>query len=219
MMRAAILAAIAVLLPAHCAAALVPPSDPALFFSPSNWHVTDTLASAINPGAYFKFSFSGSTSVALLVDAMPCLWDSCMTLAYSVDDEPMRQVTAPSHSGTAGPAVDVQLADATNGTLNATAVHTVVVYIYNAIQYGNRWRDLGLPPATDQRQALMVRGILLDDGAKLQRALLRKKRMIAFGDSITEGINAACSRSGPRNSADAATKTWVQPVAAALGAE
>jgi hypothetical protein len=43
--------------------------------------------------------------------------------------------------------------------------------------------------------------------------------MIAFGDSITEGINAACSRSGPRNSPDAATKTWVQPVAAALGAE
>lgn len=201
------------------AAMLVPPTDPGLFFSPSNWHVTTTLASAINPGAYIKCSFRGTTSVALSVDAMPCLWEGCMTLAYTVDDGPMRLVKAPSHGGTVGAAVVLPLANAHNSTLNATKTHTLVLHIYNAIQYGNRWRNLGLAPYTDQRQALMVRGLVLDDGAALQPSALRKKRMIAFGDSITEGINAGCSKSGPRNSADAATKTWVQPVAAALDAE
>ena len=77
-------------------------------------------------------------------------------------------VKAPSHSATVGAAVSVPLANAKNGTLNSSTTHTVVLHIYNATQFGNRWRDLGLKPYVDQRQALMVRGVLLDDGAKLQ---------------------------------------------------
>ena len=50
---------------AAAAAELIPPTDPALFFSPANWVVNSTLAAAVNPGAYLKFSFSGSGSVAL----------------------------------------------------------------------------------------------------------------------------------------------------------
>ena len=51
--------------PVPAAAELIPPTDPALFFSPANWVVNSTLAAAVNPGAYLKFSFSGSGSVAL----------------------------------------------------------------------------------------------------------------------------------------------------------
>ena len=51
--------------PVPAVAELIPPTDPALFFSPANWVVNSTLAAAVNPGAYLKFSFTGSGSVAL----------------------------------------------------------------------------------------------------------------------------------------------------------
>jgi hypothetical protein len=110
------------------------------------------------------------------------------------------------------------LANAKNSTLSATTTHTLVFHIYNAIQFGNRWNDVGVKPDTDQRQALMLRGVILDATAITSLPVVRGKRMIAFGDSITEGVNAACEGHGDLH-ANAATKTWVQPLAAAFNAE
>ena len=53
--------------------------------------------------------------------------------------------------------------------------------------------DTCLDMRTDQRQAVLVRGILLDDGAVALPPRLRPKRLIAFGDSITEGVLATCT--------------------------
>ena len=205
-----ILITILLLLPSRSVGLLVSPSDPSLFFSPGNWQITDALASTVNPGAYAKLSFRGSSSVALLVDAMPCLWSSCMTLSYSIDGLPLQLKDNPVRDGT----VSIPLAE----KLDPSTTHSLAIHVYNSIQYGNRWLDVGQAPYTDQRQALLLWGVLLDDGAQAIPSKLRPKRLLAFGDSITEGVGAVCEGQGDLQT-NAATKTWVQATASALSAE
>jgi hypothetical protein len=70
----------------------------------------------------------------------------------------------------------------------------------------------------------MVKGVVLDAGAQTVMPVLRPKRALIFGDSITEGIASQCHAAPTCTEhsmlcSAASTKTWGTAVAAALDAE
>ena len=137
-----------------------------------------------------------------------------MNLIYSCDNGPYKIVPVSSNTS--------EIVLATNlGDVDASNPHTLVLYIYNALQI-NRWEN-----PTDRGSALVVKGISLDATAVTVPPILRSKRAVFFGDSITEGCAAQCQpdpgchvdKSQGDLCSNAATKTWGPAVAAALGAE
>jgi lysophospholipase L1-like esterase len=139
-----------------------------------------------------------------------------MSLIYSVDNGPYKIVPVTTNS------TDIALAEGLDdGDASPSNPHTLVLYIYNSLQI-NRWLDPAVGGA-----ALLVKGIALNTSAVTVPTLLRQKRAILFGDSITEGCAAQC-QPDPSCHADktkgelctnAATKTWGPALAAALDAE
>jgi len=175
-------------------------SDPNWYFTEYNWvkaHDNSSARSA-NPGAYFKVGFTG-TSCAITIDK-PALGSAYMNLRYSVDGRPFEHVTLPTTSTTI-----------TLGTgLDKSANHDVILYILNSLQSQDRW----LTPLA----SVSVTGLLLDAGAKTLPATLRPKRMLAFWDSIGEGVRDLGSGGSDLTDNDS-TASSMMVVAAGLSAE
>eukprot|EP00929_Paragymnodinium_shiwhaense_P010506 TRINITY_DN115210_c0_g1_i1.p1 TRINITY_DN115210_c0_g1~~TRINITY_DN115210_c0_g1_i1.p1 ORF type:complete len:452 (+),score=59.90 TRINITY_DN115210_c0_g1_i1:53-1408(+) len=176
-----------------------------VYFSEKNWKVTGSGATAVNPGAYFKVTFTKSKAAELLLE--PTGWKGeYMTLAWNIDDAPLQTTRI------AGDTESVMLAR----HLNDTIQHTLRVEIYNAVE------DPSDRFAAYPKTGLHLKAIMLDDGAVTSPAPLAKKRALFYGDSITEGSRAECSEPGRTDAAldtNAASKTWVTPVASVFDAE
>jgi len=173
-------------------------TDPNWYFTEYNWFVNDSIAQTVNPGAYFKVGFSG-TSVILNVDETQSSAGSFMNLRYSIDDKNFVQVTVPSQRKAAVPL----------GQNLSTGNHNLLVVVYNSLQSEDRW----VP-----RCQLTVTGLTLDSGARTIAPTLLPKRMLVYGDSITEGVQSNCVGGGDLGS-NAATDTWAMSLASSFSAE
>lgn len=137
--------------------------DTGLVFSPGNWRTSATSRIAIHPGAYVRIKFTG-TSLSLA-----CTGSDGDVLAVSVDDGPwVEKVVAASA---------VTLA---SGLTDAT--HTAVVIVKRMSTYANRWQE-------GAGAKLQIDTIYTSTGGSFGTATARSKRMLAYGDSITEGFN------------------------------
>jgi hypothetical protein len=138
-----------------------------------------------------------------------------MNIVYSVDDWELIELPILSNTTT------LVLTPTPSGPLNKTAVHTLVVMIYNSKQGDNRWSA----PFAPRGAGLLVRGVELEDGAvAIARDDLAPKRCLIYGDSITEGVEAQCHPAsdctiGGDLCGNSATKTWGRAVAAAFDCE
>jgi lysophospholipase L1-like esterase len=154
--------------------------NPELALAPYVWKTSgsrDTArAEATMPGAYLKLDFIGSTAVGLLVDGTAN--DGCSQIAMPVIDYSVDHGAFVSKQlSRTGEVYSLPLGDG----MEAGKQHHVTVYFRSASLAPDRW--------TKSTHHLRIAGILLDSGGKLVPTPLRPKRAIAFGDSITEGVN------------------------------
>jgi hypothetical protein len=147
-------------------------NDSGLFFSPYNWYVSgSSYALSVNPGAYLKTRFTG-TSVKLKVDTsalagVTATWFP--RIRYSIDGG-----ASTTHQLTDG---ETQITLATG---LSSGTHDLFVWFLSSESSNdvNRW---------DGTMSLKVTGLVLDDGATVSLPTRKTRRVIAFGDSITEG--------------------------------
>ncbi len=147
-----------------------------LLWSPYNWYFSgSTYAQSTNPGAYLKTNFTGRCAV-LTVDVSAN--GSYPKIAYSIDGGAFVDRTLNSSSGS------LVLA---NGL--TTGSHTLVVWFDN-IGRTDRW--------TTPTDILRVTGVQIEAGYVLSAPTTPTRRIILYGDSITEGYS---SLPGPLHSA------------------
>lgn len=177
--------------------------------SPFNWEVSgSSYARTINPGAYFKLNFTG-TSFAITVDVSAISGASTPALqypriAYSIDGSPL--TTYQLASGNTLLTLASSLAD-TN--------HSVECYLISSDAYGNRW---------DGTQSLKITLLTVDTGKTIYASVLRRNgKALFFGDSITEGAWTLLTPNGPTYSnysiAESSYVSWAKIIADWLGVE
>ena len=185
--------------------------DARIALAPYAWKLTgsgvNARAEASMPGAYLKLDFEGSTEVGLLVDGaanVGALPPSMPVIDYSVDDG----AYSTTQLSRMGEVYVLPLAQA----LDAGKPHHVEVYFRAASLAPDRW--------TQSTHHLRIAGVQLDAGARLVPPAMRAKRAIAFGDSITEGVNVEGNVPYYSNLLmNNARGTWLPIVCAALGCE
>jgi hypothetical protein len=164
-------------------------------------------AEATMPGAYLKLNFLGSTALELIVDgtANNNCPASCMPVVdYSVDDGPFK-ILQLSMTG------EIYALPLARG-LETGKQHHLKFYFRAGSLDADRW----LAPT----RHLRIAGIQLDKGGTLMPVPLWRKRSIAFGDSITEGVNVEGTVPYYSNLLmNNARATWFPIVCTALGCE
>jgi lysophospholipase L1-like esterase len=199
-------------------------TDANLFFSPYNWQsdgagamqpgnvkASSTFAQSNTPGAYMKFTLNAASAGAasLLLDTSPLngiTAGNCPTLAISVDGQAFVSQLLVYATGT----TRLFLA----GNL-AAGTHTVLIFFRSvttssSLAMGDRWNT----PAS----VVKVTGLELDGkGSATATQTPQPKRILIFGDSITEGANAVGNSDA--NSDQDATQTYCTLLGTGLGAE
>lgn len=176
-------------------------NDAAIFFSPYTWDDRGTSKAANSCGSYIKLAFTG-TSIAVKIDVSALVAASTGASQY-----PIVQVVIDGKTAT-----DTQLTSATT-TISTTSLaagsHTIAVY-FRAADTNNveKW--------TTPVSAIYFTGFTIDAAATYSAPTLRAKRMMYFGDSITEGYSVISAGAPTGNSA---LQTAVPQIAQALNAE
>jgi lysophospholipase L1-like esterase len=184
--------------------------NPKLFLAPYAWRQSGAgdaaRAEATLPGAYIKATFTGSATLGLVIDGtanVGCPPGVMPVLDWSVDKGPVqtKQINQTV-------LYTLSLAQG----LDKTKPHEVQVWVRAAGLEEHRW--------TGTMDHVRLAGFALDDGATLADVELRPKRMIGFGDSITEGVGVEAYFHGWNDiSPNNAEKTWVPLLASALDCE
>ncbi|PRP74844.1 hypothetical protein PROFUN_09544 [Planoprotostelium fungivorum] len=192
-----------ILLLAVCAvhSLFTPIDDSNIYHSQFNWYHDQQRNSleTTNAGAYLKFNVNGTTNLVLILDATTTTLDYAK-IGWSVDNGPITNVTVPS-VGTR-----IQLFN----NSQTTQTHNIFLYIKNLGQFLDRWQG----PAANIR----LLGLEADDTVKFFVPTLLKKRILAYWDSIGEGVNTVAAPGGDLFSNDALL-TWAFSAAEALDAE
>ena len=199
-------------------------TDPNLFFSPYNWfsdgagalqsnnvNASSTFARSNTPGAYLKCSISavaeGYATLLLDTSALSGITAAnCPMLAISLDGQAFTTPLLAYATGTTRLSLSTNLSAGT---------HTLLIYfrsvnLSSSSAMGDRWNT----PAS----CVKITGIELDGkGSATTAQTVRPKRLLAFGDSITEAADAVGSANA--NSDQDATQSYAQLLAIALDAE
>ena len=184
-------------------------NHPAFGLSPYTWHLSQSFgtpsAEAPNPGAYFKTTVSGTSTIKVKIDG------SCnegypdkinVFTEYSVDGAPfevkqLERIFEP---------YDITLAEG----LDPAVDHTVQFYFKSGDIM--RWES--------HTPHLRIKGLVADNGASLKVYPKRSKTVLAFGDSITEGVGAESTFTTWNDvSGCNARVTWLPVVCDALDCE
>ncbi len=185
--------------------------DVRIALAPYVWKCTGSgataRAEATLPGAYLKLAFQNSSTLGLLVDGtanIKCPSSGMPVVDYSVDDGPFKTIQLTN----TGEVYALPLAQG----LEAGKQHRVEFYFRAASFNVDRWAG-----ATGH---LRIAGVQLDEGTSLVAPRQRTKKAIAFGDSITEGVNVEGSVPFYSNLLmNNARCTWFPIVSAALDCE
>ncbi|MCW3053224.1 MAG: lysophospholipase L1-like esterase [Chthonomonadales bacterium] len=178
-------------------------NDPNLFFSPYNWFLDGTQSAiTTQPGAYLTVGFQ-SPHISLDIDtsALASLPSSAMpVLRWQIDKGPLQ-----SYQFAAGTMeIPLNLAPLADGK------HLCKVWFVAADYRQDRW----IVPV----EAVRITGLTLDAGGTTVAPTLQNKRILFFGDSITEGERTESALHGPTHDDDA-THAFPYSCANALGAE
>lgn len=167
------------------------PSDPAIIYSPYTWATGKT----INPGAYFRFAFTGG-SIALNFDLsgqsapLPQLW-------ISIDGGPPQQFTL---TATVAPTMP--------STTGGWPRHLIEVVVKSTSNFVSRW--------SPQAAAVVLTSVTLANGAVVGKPSALSRNVLVFGDSITEGYHTVAT--GDTDGSDASLG-WAYALRHLLGAE
>ncbi len=182
---------------------VIQPNNPALLYSPFNWQVTSTVATAWNPGAYVRTLFSG-TACTLNFDvsqnAAPLsqIW-------WRVDNGPWTMAAVAATIACAIP----------SGTSNADVpFHLLELWFKSMDSTGtlNRWN-------APSQTAIRFTGLTLATGAAVLAPGAAPLRVLVFGDSIVEGIRTLGEAISTTPDNNDALLGWVAALREHLGAE
>jgi lysophospholipase L1-like esterase len=185
--------------------------DVRVALAPYVWKRTGTgetaRAEATMPGAYLKLDFMRSSTLGLLVDGTAnsnCVVSCMPAVDYSVDDGPFNTIQL----SLTGRVYVLPLAR----ELDVSKQHHAEFFFRAGYLVPDRW--------TEATHHLRIAGVELDAGGTLMPPSIRAKRAIAFGDSITEGVNVDGTVPYYSNLfMNNARGTWFPIVCAALGCE
>ena len=193
----------------------IPTSDPNWFFSPYNWTIPGTLSAASvfsseivtnQPGAYFTLSFTGSKQVTLNIDtlSLPAVGNTTsIVVQWRIDNT----LYSP-HTLLLSDTQLVLAPDLTFGT------HTLQFWVVSSDYHQNRWAKSTTLVNGFQApaQSLRITGLALGQSGSLAPTTgLRPKRILFYGDSITEGAGITPG--------DDASQTYATVCAQVLNAE
>ncbi|BDI33212.1 hypothetical protein CCAX7_52630 [Capsulimonas corticalis] len=193
------------------AATLVSATDSHIAYSPYNWcQSVAACAQSPNPGAYLKMGFTG-TSLAVNLDVSPETQAPVPVaqypiLRYSVDGK------APVTTQLTPTTTSISCAAGLSGGPHTLRMQLVAGYVFLDF-----WTPVNV---------VRITGFTLDDGAVVCAPsgadALQPHAALFYGDSITNGDNTVANfKDGVTNATETqdATVGYVQPIAAALGAE
>lgn len=169
-----------------------------ILFSPLNWNVGTGTAKTINPGAYFRTQFSG-TSIALSFD-MTGILTPLPQLEYRIDQKAWAQIDLASTIALTMPS------DTTTW-----AAHMLEVRFKAMTETQLRWAT--------QATAVSLIGVTLDSGKALSLPPKLPLSIVGFGDSITEGCRTLHAAGTPDVASHDAAQSWLAEVAKRMGAE
>lgn len=178
----------------------IDPNNQAIFFSPyntdsdgagalagNNVKASSTFARWTNAGAYLKFKVTiaggGAGDVKLMLDTSSLSGltaNTCPLLLWFVDGGQANAETAQVNQ----PAYSASIVTLTLRTGLAVGTHLIEVFLraVGSSTAGDRW--------TTPTKALTIKGIDIDTGATMVAPTLRPNRMIVYGASHDEGIDA-----------------------------
>jgi hypothetical protein len=161
-------------------ALMVAVTDSGFFFSPNNWYqhapFGTAVMSAVNAGAYFKFSWVGTSCTFTLSTAS--LGSNALIVKTSVDGAPY---TYTNISGLNSLVV-------ANGLPNG--LHTVIVYYSGRNFVTDSW--------TNPSQVLSITGAIISAGGVTVAPVVKPKVMLVYGESRMEGARTlSIDETGP----------------------
>ncbi len=182
-----------------------------MFLAPYVWKMSglgvDARAEAAMPGAYLKAVVQGTKTLGLIIDGTAnrdCPPASMPVVEVSIDEGEFRVVPLTR----TGEVYTLPLAE----QLDAAGPHRVEVYL--------RANDLTVKRWTAATTHLRIGGLTADAGATLIAPSVRPRRVIGFGDSITEGVGVdGLFTSWQSLGVNNARETWLPLVCSALDCE
>ncbi|MBQ7524866.1 MAG: hypothetical protein IJT09_00375 [Abditibacteriota bacterium] len=180
----------------------IPVTDPNVYFSPYTWKTVDnggeTAREAVLPGAYIKVTFKSTATFGLVVDATATrgVTGEVPVIEYTIDNGPYQSVSL----ATDKTVYTIPMASGLTSTS-----HTAVIYLKSSYVRSNRYKT--------QKGHLIVKGFQVADNGVTAAQSVKPKRLIGYGDSITEGVVIE-SVGGPN-----ARCSWLPMVASALNCE
>jgi lysophospholipase L1-like esterase len=183
-------------------AAVVPPDDAALLYSPYTWSVQPAASVAVNPGAYLRTLFTGTTCVLTfdvsgMVSPPSQIW-------WRIDNGPWTQAALAAQVACAVPAATAGNADVPR--------HLLEVVVKSATETQNRWN-------AGASTRVVFTGLLLGAGAQVAAPRAAPRRLLVYGDSITEGVRALGESAADDTDRNDAMMGWAFRLGALLGAE
>lgn len=180
----------------------VAPNDAAIAYSPYNWNIQSTAATTANAGAYLRVLFTGGTcALAFDVTAMA---SPATQIWWRIDNGPWTQATLAASIACTVPAATAGNAD--------VPYHLLEVVVKAMTETQNRWNA-----GTSTR--LVFTGIGLAAGAAVLAPLTAPLRVLAYGDSITEGVRTLGETAASDTDRNDAAMGWAYRLGALLGAE
>jgi lysophospholipase L1-like esterase len=156
-------------------------NDANVFRTPENWISNGAVSiETSNPGAYIKLGFTG-TSIQLVIDASTDCPEP-PKIGYSIDGGAVQYYTV----ATVNAALTIPLASGLSAGTHQARISL------EGLGYADRWlsADANSGGGITNRDRLMSKKIILDGGAQSVAPSLKPKRLVTYGDSITEGANS-----------------------------
>lgn len=179
----------------------IAPNDANILYSPYNWNLTSARARTINAGAYLRATLMGSAS------AIAAKFD------ISTDLAPLPQI---SYRVDHGPWTSVPIAGTVNLAIpagNTWPTHTVELVVKSTTETQNRWNS-------PQNTAVSFLGFAVTPVTVATRTTRpRKLYVLAYGDSITEGVRTLNMNAANDTDRNDSTVGWAYPLGQLLGAE
>jgi lysophospholipase L1-like esterase len=180
----------------------IQPTNANIIYSPYNWDVTSVRAQTVNPGAYFRAQITGTpTAITLLFD-LTGISSPTPQIKYRIDDGAWILTTLASSITVAIPAT------------NTWTSHRLEVVVKSAPETVNRW-------TSPQSSVVRFLGIALLPVAGVGAATIRPRglNVLAYGDSITEGVRTLNMTAGNTTDRNDSTLSWAHLLGDTLGAE
>ena len=174
-----------------------------MLYSPHNWNIGGPAAATVNAGAYFRTLFGNSTTCVLNFDVSAMVTPTS-EIWSRIDNGAWTQAAVATTLGLTIPSVMLSNTD--------VPYHLLEVVVKSTTETQNRWN-------AGASTRVVFKGLTLDAGATLVAPRAAPKKLLIYGDSITEGVRTLGEAAANDTDRNDAWQGWAYRLGALLGAE